>query len=131
MGRPIFGLLDPDDAERGPAPPDRSRGEHVAGVDRDAPGPPRRRQLSDLRLQGERPHRRPAHRGGRVVLRLASERFQAWETERRLRAIVEHSADAVLVYGSDLHVAYASPSAKGFLGELDGTLVDHVTRRTP
>jgi diguanylate cyclase (GGDEF)-like protein/PAS domain S-box-containing protein len=67
--------------------------------------------------------------GGVVVtLRRSTEPFQAWETERRLRAIVEHSTDAVVVYGRDLAIAYASPSASAFLGDLPGTLEDHIRR---
>jgi len=62
-----------------------------------------------------------------VVLRRSTDRFQAWETERRLRAIVENAADAVLVYGRDLRVTYASPSARAIFGDLDGTILEQIT----
>ncbi|HEX2562869.1 MAG TPA: EAL domain-containing protein, partial [Acidimicrobiales bacterium] len=67
-----------------------------------------------------------------VVLRRASDRFQTWETERRLRAMVENAAEAVVVYGPDLSVLYASPSALPiFDDDLSGTLRDHMERFVP
>jgi diguanylate cyclase (GGDEF)-like protein/PAS domain S-box-containing protein len=128
VGSPIFDLLHPDDAERAVArrnDPEANTWQQWTSVRRvrHADGTYRTfdctiRDLSDDARVG----------AVVVVLRLTSERYQTWETERRLRAIVEHSADAVLVYGHDLQVAYASPSATGFLGDLDGTLVDHIRR---
>jgi diguanylate cyclase (GGDEF)-like protein/PAS domain S-box-containing protein len=67
-----------------------------------------------------------------VVLRRTSDRFQTWETERRLRAMVENAAEAVVVYGADLSVVYASPSALPiFDHDLSGTLRDHMERFLP
>jgi diguanylate cyclase (GGDEF)-like protein/PAS domain S-box-containing protein len=128
VGLPILDLLDPDDVERAHA----RRNDPVASTwqswttirrVRHADGTYR---MFDCTVQDLTDDERVG--GVAVVLRLATERFQAWETERRLRAIVEHSADAVLVYGRDLRVAYASPAATSFLGELEGTLIDHIDR---
>jgi len=55
-------------------------------------------------------------------------RHQAWETERRLRAMVENAQDAVLVYGRDLTVLYASPAVATVMDDLQGTLPEHLER---
>ena len=128
VGAPIFELLHPDDAERALArrsDPEVGTWQQWTSIRRvrHADGTYRTFDCTVRDLSDD-----PRVGAVVVVLRLTSERFQTWETERRLRAIVEHSADAVLVYGHDLQVAYASPSATSFLGDLDGTLVDHVSR---
>jgi diguanylate cyclase (GGDEF)-like protein/PAS domain S-box-containing protein len=70
----------------------------------------------------------PAVGGWGVILRRASPRFQAFESERRLAATVEHTQDIVLVYDADLALVYASPSSRQFAAQLDGTLLDHLER---
>ncbi len=70
----------------------------------------------------------PAVGGVIVVLRDAGERHRAWETERRLRAIIETGEETVAVFGADLRLVYASPAAQRLMGGLADALPELLHR---
>lgn len=128
VGRSIFEVLHPDDARK--AISRRTRG---IGADWRSWRAIRRVRLADGGYRAydctttDLTH---TEVGGYVVVMRAAEEQHTWEAEHRLRAVVEHSTDAVAIFGADGEVIYASPVAQAFLRGSSGSLLDEIRRRT-
>src|SRR5690606_25311548 len=68
--------------------------------------------------------------GGYVVVLTGADEEHTGEAEDRVRAIVEHAADAVAIFDAKGRIVYASPVATAFLGGSDGSLLEEIQRRT-
>ena len=68
--------------------------------------------------------------GGLVVVLRPAAGLHDWEAEHRLRAIVEHSSDAVVIFDAEGRTLYASPIAQAFVGDLSSSIVESIQRLT-
>jgi diguanylate cyclase (GGDEF)-like protein/PAS domain S-box-containing protein len=128
VGRPIFEVMHPEDAEKALA-----RRTSGIGSEWRSWRAIRRIRLAD---GGYRAYDctttdlTDSDVGGYVVVLRGADEQHTWEAEHRLRAIVEHSADAVVIFNREGRTVYASPVAQAFVGDTTGSILDSIRRLT-